>query len=112
METDKFDFNNIGKRMPYTMPPDTFDKMEANVFARLKEDKRKRALHHIIWWGSASAIAVAASITLSFIIKPARMTQDERLSQIDIAYANLSESDQNFLLETYQEDIFINQEQK
>lgn len=112
MKTDKFDFNNIGKRMPYTMPSDTFDEMEANVFARMRERQRSKTLRRVIQWGSASAIAVAASITLLLMIKPARMTQDKQLSQIDIAYANLSEDDQDFLLETFQEDIFLNQEQK
>lgn len=112
MDTEKFDFGNIGKRMPYTMPPDTFDEMEANVFARMKEDKRSTTLHRFIRWGSVSAIAAAASVALLLTIKPARMTQDEQLSLIDMAYANLSEEDQDFLMETYQEDVFINQEQK
>lgn len=112
MDKEKFDFDHIGKRMPYTMPPGTFDEMEANVFARMKEDKRSTTSHRIIRWCSVSAIAVAASVALLLTIKPARMTQDEQLMQIDMAYANLSEDDQDFLMETFQEDIFINQEQK
>lgn len=113
MKTDKFDFNNIGKRMPYTLPPDSFDKMETNVFAQLKENKHSRKLRHrIMLWSSISTAAIAASIALFFMIKPAKMTKEEQLSQIDYAYACLSEADKNFLLDIYQEDIFINQEEQ
>ena len=112
MKTDKFEFDNIGKRMPYTMPPDTFDNIEANVFARLEKGKRRMTLHRIIRWGSVSAIAVAASVAMLLTMMPTRITQEEQLSQIDHAYACLSEADQDFLIETYQEDIFISQEQK
>ena len=38
--------------------------------------------------------------------------QDDLLTQIDHAYANLSETDQEFLIEISQDDIFLNQEQE
>lgn len=48
--TQKFDFDNIGKRMPYTMPPEAFNEMEANVFSALRQDKRRRKSARIIRW--------------------------------------------------------------
>lgn len=110
--TNKFNFNNIGKRLPYTMPPDTINEIEANVFATLKQDKRSRKSYRIIRWGSIAGIAVAASVALLLTITPKMTVQDDLLTQIDLAYANLSETDQDFLIEISQEDIFLNQEQE
>lgn len=57
-------------------------------------------------------MAVAASVAILLTVMPKRMTQHGQLSQIDRAYACLSEADKDFLIETYQEDIFINQEEQ
>lgn len=37
MDTD-FDFNQIGKRMPYTTPEGFFAQMEANILDAVKEE--------------------------------------------------------------------------
>lgn len=110
--TKNFNFDNIGKRLPYTMPSDTFNEMEANVFAALKQDKRSRKSYLIIRWGAIAGIAAAASVALLLTIAPTMTVQDDLLTQIDLAYANLSETDQDFLIEISQEDIFLNQEQE
>lgn len=110
--TKNFNFDNIEKRLPYTMPSDTFNKMEANVFAALKQDKRSRKLYRIIRWSSIAGVIVAASVALLQTIAPTMTVQDDLLTQIDLAYANLSETDQDFLIEISQEDIFLNQEQE
>ena len=109
--TKNFNFDNIGKRLPYTMPPKTFNEMEANVFATLKQDKRRKKSYRIIRWSSLAVIAVAASVALLLTVAPTMTVQDDLLTQIDLAYANLSETDQDFLIEISQEDIFLNQEQ-
>ena len=49
--TKNFNFDNIGKRLPYTMPPETFNEMEANVFATLEQDNRRKKSYRIIRWG-------------------------------------------------------------
>ena len=43
------------------------------------------------------------------MIKPVGGIKEGYLKQIDMAYANLSDADQDFLEEIYSEDIFINQ---
>ncbi len=110
--TNRFDFDNIGKRLPYTMPSETFNEMEANVLAALKQDKRSKTSYRIIRWSSVAGIAVAASVSLLLTVAPTMPVQDDLLKQIDLAYANLSETDQEFLIEIGQEDIFITQEQE
>ncbi len=110
--TNKFNFDNIGKRLPYTMPPETFNEIETNVFAALKQDKRRKKSYRIIRWSSIAGITVAASVALLLTIVPTTMVQDNLLTQIDLAYANLSETDQDFLIEISQEDIFLYQEQE
>ena len=110
--TTKFNFYNIGKRLPYTMPPETFKEMEATVFATLKQDKRRKKSYRIIRWGSIAGIAVAACVALLLTIAPTMTVQDDLLKQIDLAYANLSETGQDFLLEISQDDIFLRQEQE
>jgi len=37
----KFDFKQVGKRMPYTTPDDFFRDMEKNILEAVKEDSLK-----------------------------------------------------------------------
>lgn len=106
----KSDLDKIGKRLPYIMPPETFNEIEANVFETLNQDRRNKKSHRIIRWSSISGIAVAASIALLLAVAPKTTLHDDLLTQIDQAYANLSETDQQFLIEIWQDDIFLNQE--
>ena len=65
-KTGKFNFDQVGKRMPYSTPEGFFKEMEANILEQMKDDKpkpvriqpKKRPLMKVIW---AAAIAVAAS---------------------------------------------------
>ena len=107
---DKFEFDHIGKRLPYTMPPETYNEMEANVLATLKQSERTDKLRSLFRWSMISGIAVAACVTFLLAIVPAGMSRTDSMAQIDNAFANLSESDQAFLIEIYQEDIFLTQE--
>ena len=116
----KFDFDKIGQRLPYTMPEDTFDVIQDSVFTSLKKDRHVRRKRRIIRWSSISGIA-AACVALLLIIKAPKTSQQDLLTQtsqqdlltqIDVAYGNLSESDQEYLIEVYQEDFFLNQEQE
>ena len=110
--THEFDFDNIGKRLPYTIPPETFNAMETKVFKALQQDKRNKKSHRIIRWSSIAGSTVAASVILLLTMTPTMAVQDDLLTQIDLAYANLSETDQEFLIEICQEDIFLTQEQE
>lgn len=104
----KFDFNDIGKRMPYTMPAETFGDIETKVLATLNNDRQTKLKRRILRWGSIGGIA-AASVALLLMIKPLSAVQNDPLTQIDLAFGNLSEADQEYLVEIYHEDFFLNQ---
>ncbi len=106
---EKYDLNNIGKRMPYIMPAGTFADVETNVFQALKRDKKAARTRCIVRWSSIGGIAAAAGVALLLIIKPAMAVHNDPLTQIDLAFGNLSEADQEYLVEIYHEDFFLNQ---
>ena len=132
----KFDFKQVGKRMPYTTPDDFFKDMEKNILETVKEDSlkgdspkadslksdssmpiriqpKKRPFIRMIW---TAAIAVAASVAVLLVLnidfsaphssQPSQANNE--LQAVDQAFAQLSPADQAYLLEVYQEDVFLN----
>lgn len=134
-ETGRFDFKQVGKRMPYTTPDGFFKDMEKNILEAVKDDTpqavkiqpqsvkvqpKKRPVFKMIW---AAAIAVAASVAVLLVLnidfsaadsslasshssQPSQAKSD--LEQVDQAFAQLSEADQAYLLDVYQENVFLN----
>lgn len=121
-KTEKFDFGKVGKRMPYSTPEGFFKEMEANILEQVKDDKpkpvrvqpKKRPLIRGIW---AAAMAVAASVALLLILNidfaaphsslPSQA--DNGIQAVDQAFAQLSSADQAYLLNVYQEDVFLDE---
>lgn len=106
---ENFNFENVGKRMPYTVPDRFFDEMEKNVWRTLKEkptDKRNkhRTFLRIVTLAITSA---AAAVALFFVLN---YNQPVGIDEVDEAFDNLSMEDQSYLLSVYQDDIFINQQ--
>lgn len=127
----KFDFKQVGKRMPYTTPDDFFRDMEKNILEAVKEESlktdslksdsqkpiriqpRRRPFFKMIW---TAAIAVAASVAVLLVLNidfsaphsslPSQGNNE--LQAVDQAFAQLSSADQAYLLEVYQEDVFLN----
>ena len=72
-KTGKFDFDKVGKRMPYSTPEGFFKEMEANILEQVKNDKpapvriqpKKRSLRKVIW---TAAIAVAESVAVLLVL--------------------------------------------
>jgi hypothetical protein len=118
----------INKRLPYSVPDGFFDVMEANVMAKIKADaeagtsvgddkadtqmwdKRYRKTIKRTRTISLSFLAMAASLLLLFTIlskntKTAQQTND--LESIDKAFSQLSTDDQTFLMEVYDDDMFL-----
>ena len=107
----EFDFNRIGKRMPYKTPEGFLDEMEANVWKEVQHEfpkthKRKTFRQRVF----AGAMAVAASIALLFVFHPFSPKEEtDSFSHVEQAFANLSQEDQAYMLAVYQEDIFMNE---
>lgn len=121
-KTGKFDFDQVGKRMPYSTPEGFFKEMEANILEQVKDDKpapvrrqpKKRPLMKVIW---AATIAVAASVAVLLVLNIDFMTPhsslpsqaDNEMQAVDQAFAQLSSADQDYLLDVYQEDVFLDE---
>ena len=119
-KTGKFDFGKVGKRMPYSTPEGFFKEMEANILEQVKNDKpkpvriqpKKRPMVKVVW---AAALAVAASVAAVFVLNidfSASSSQPSQVNngiqEVDQAFAQLSSVDQAYLLDVYQEDVFLN----
>lgn len=114
----KFDFKQVGKRMPYSTPDGFLKDMESNILEAVKNDtpqpvvveQKKRPVFKVIW---TAALAAAASVALLFVVNmdfsASRSSQaDSDLQAVDQAFAQLSSADQAFLLDAYQDDVFLN----
>ena len=108
----EFDFNRIGKRMPYKTPEGFLDEMEANVWREVQDElpkvhhKRKTFRLRVF----AGAMTVAASIALLLVFHPFSLKEEtDSFSHVEQAFANLSQEDQAYMLAVYQEDIFMNE---
>lgn len=106
-----FDFNRIGKRMPYTAPENFLDDIESNVWESIKDEmtpsKPKRSYR---LWYSLSGGLVAASITLLLalnVLPDSHKTTD--FESFEQAFSQLSSADQDYLFTVYQDDLFINE---
>ena len=116
----------LNKRLPYSVPDGFFDVMEANVMAKIKADAginvggdkadtqmrdkqyRKTTTHTRTI--SLSILAMAASLLLFFTIfsqstKTAQQTNG--MESIDKAFSQLNTDDQAFLMEIYDDDMFL-----
>lgn len=116
-KTGKFNFDQVGKRMPYSTPEGFFKEMEANILEQVKDNKpkpvgiqpKKRPLMKVIW-----AAAVAASVAvlhIDFAAPHSSLTSqaDNEMQAVDQAFAQLSSADQAYLLSVYQEDVFLDE---
>lgn len=119
-ETGRFDFKQVGKRMPYTTPDGFFKDMEKNILEAVKDDTpqavkiqpqsvkvqpqsvkvqpKKRPVFKMIW---AAAIAVAASVAVLLVLNIDFSAADSSLasshsSQPSQAKSDLEQVDQAF----------------
>lgn len=104
--TENFDFDKIGKRMPYKTPEGFFDSMEAGIMREVA--KPRRSYMRVVM---RSILAVAAAITLLIVIAvniPKSGSTDD-YADVELAFSNLSTDDQAYILEVYQEDVFMSE---
>lgn len=135
----EFDFDKIGKRMPYDTPDGFFDKLEENIWDKVKDDYLAKGSNEKAADTKASdtkstkamvaetkdaephkptklrilirsVIAVAAAVAIGFIInlsffKPSPTT----INDVDQAFSQLTTADQAYLMNVYQDDVFMNE---
>ena len=113
-----FDFNQVGKRMPYATPDDFFAKMQSNILDAVQDSTtkntdskaKKRQVRKWLWPVSLSAAAAVAAMFVINIhfLAPNTPTTSSDIQDVEQAFAQLSESDQAYILDVYQDDVFIN----
>ena len=105
-----YDFSKIGKQMPYTVPDGFFDQLEENVMNEVKaQPARKKAT--VLRMAIRAAIAIAACIALFLVVKKVLPQDNDTITDdfenVELAFNNLSTDDQDYLLEVYQEEQFL-----
>ncbi len=118
----EFDFDEVGKRMPYTTPDGFFDKLEEDIWKEIKSDclekaddkpvmsvTRQRRLNPFKSRSlMRSVIAVAAFIALVLVFSIDFPNQSPAtINDVDQAFSQLITDDQDYLLDIYQDDVFI-----
>ena len=85
-----FDIEQTGnKQMPYLVPDDFFKKLEEDVRAEVHTEVNMKSTRRRRWYiGSADAGDFA---------------------YVEQAFNQLNTEDQNYILDTYQSDVFINE---
>lgn len=115
-----FDFKQIGKRMPYRVPDGFFQEMEHNVLDAVAEKATERkpamterkplqAKRFVFTRLAKYAAAVAASVVvlLAVNMKFFYVAAPTDMQDVEAAFDQLSLSDQECLVELYQEDVFL-----
>lgn len=106
-----FDFNRIGKRMPYTAPENFLDDIESNVWENIKDEmtpsKPKRSYR--LWYSlSGGLVAASIALLLLFNVLP-NQHETTDFESFEQAFSQLSNADQDYLFTVYQDDLFINE---
>ena len=111
MEQNNYDnLNGVGKRMPYNVPDDFFAILEEKVMQEVKADTSQRKA-----WLSKGfrRLSIAAAAALAVVVgyhALSRSQSKDDFTAVEEAFAHLSEEDQEYLLEVYQEDIFMEED--
>jgi len=111
-----YDLNNIGKRLPYTVPDNFFETVEEDLIKKAKqveplnggvgEMKKTTGIGSI----SFRVIISAAAAVIIFAVTCIQLYNNANrgYSTIEDAFCNLTNDDRSYLLELYSDDIFIN----
>ncbi len=103
---ESYNFDKIGKKMPYRVPDTFFDELENTIMIEVQKRQNKRNILKIFY----RSVVVAATIALLMIVGGSGTKNDKTdFAEIAQAFDNLSEADQTYLLEIYKDDIFINE---
>ena len=111
----RFDFEQVGKRMPYNVPDGFFDQLEQNVMGEVKADdtatNKPKVKARTIKMAIRTILAAAAAVALFFVVTKNMSndttTTEDSFANVELAYNNLSTEDQEYLIEVYEEDIFL-----
>ena len=108
-----FNLQQAGKRLPYTVPEGFFEEIEDQMRKEVIKAttqrclSRKRRRIHI----ATASIAVAAAILVAlYLNRTGSASPASGFADVEQAFNRLSNEDRAYLVEVYQNDIFINEE--
>lgn len=95
------DLEKMSKTMPYTVPEGFFEAMEERLMQEVAPKKTKPTTRNVVLWTS---LAVAASLALLLVLRQGwHKTDDASFEQVEMAFNQLSDSDQQLMLELFEE---------
>ena len=105
----QFDFEQVGKRIPYNVPDDFFSKLEENVMKEVRcqreEVRSATSYKKVLRIGLRTVLAVAAAIALFFVVQPLLPKDNaDDFENVELAFNNLTTEDQDYLVQLYEED--------
>lgn len=109
---ERFDFDRIGRRMPYTVPAGAMDELERNVWRevaneRAREDRRGRVRLRVALRAAVAAVATVALFIAVDWYSGRRQVYD--IAAVERAFNNLDDADRAYILQVYEDDLFINE---
>ena len=134
---EELDLDKLPRRMPYTVPEGTFDAIERSVLEAIAREPQAdqvapipplvppdvspavstgrtqptRVRRLLSWLGSAVAVA-AVTVWAVLSLDPHRQAPQPEvaptLESVALAFEKLSPADQEFILSTYQDDMYMN----
>lgn len=107
-----FDFNKVGKRMPYTVPDNFFTEMEDNVYLELNAQPPVKTRRHRTFMRMAITALTTAAATVALVLildNGSHAVHTTDFAEVEQAFGNLGAEDQVYLFSVYQDDIFMNE---
>lgn len=105
MDSNRLD-DGVGKRMPYRVPEGFFPEMEDRLMAQAMAVRDRRRFVRVAAWIGAAAAVAAVVVALPTLTAPDPAPDFAEVAQ---AFEELSEQDQEYMLDIYQDDIFIDE---
>ena len=97
--------DKMKKSMPYTVPEGFFDEMEKRLMQEVATEKKKPTVRKVALWTS---LAVAASLALLLVLhQRLAKTEEGSFEQVEMAFNQLSDADQQLLLEYFDEMFYL-----
>lgn len=111
MKNDSY-FDRKDKNMPYTVPDAFFSQLESSLLAKTADLGQPLPVRHstrriIVRTLLAAAACILLVFTLHTAWTAATVTASDRVEQ---AFSELADEDQTYLLQTWQDDIFMTQQ--
>ena len=99
------DLEKMNKTMPYTVPDGFFEEMEERLMREVELKQKSQKLRNVALW---TGFAVAASLALLLVLRHGwHNTENESFKQVEMAFNQLSDGDQQLMLEYYDEINYL-----